>query len=64
MQAADQPYVSMRETGQALWFLGVLTQVKATGEQTGGPTASLNTSSPLVLPPPGTCIMLRTRPFM
>jgi quercetin dioxygenase-like cupin family protein len=36
MQTADQSYVSTREAGQALWFLGVLTQVKATGEQTGG----------------------------
>jgi mannose-6-phosphate isomerase-like protein (cupin superfamily) len=32
----QQPYAVIGEEGQALWFLGVLTQVKATGEQTRG----------------------------
>jgi quercetin dioxygenase-like cupin family protein len=36
MQSTDQRYVSTREEEQALWFLGVLTQVKASGEQTRG----------------------------
>ncbi len=36
MQSTDQWYVSTREEEQALWFLGALTQVKATGEQTSG----------------------------
>src|SRR5438045_1543762 len=36
MQTHSQPYVSTRETEQNLWFLGALTQVKATGEQTRG----------------------------
>jgi quercetin dioxygenase-like cupin family protein len=36
MQPTDQQYVSTREEEQALWFLGVLTQVKASGEQTRG----------------------------
>ena len=36
MQSTDQRYVSTREEEQTLWFLGVLTQVKATGEQTRG----------------------------
>ena len=34
MQSTDQLYVSTREEGPFLWFLGTLTQVKATGEQT------------------------------
>lgn len=36
MQSTDQLYVSTWEEGQFLWFLGTLTQVKATGEQTRG----------------------------
>jgi mannose-6-phosphate isomerase-like protein (cupin superfamily) len=36
MHSTDQRYVSTREEEQSLWFLGVLTQVKATGEQTHG----------------------------
>src|SRR5215208_6887415 len=31
-----RPYALEREEGQALWFLGTLVLVKATGEQTGG----------------------------
>jgi mannose-6-phosphate isomerase-like protein (cupin superfamily) len=31
-----QPYALAREEGQAVWFLGTLVIVKATGEQTGG----------------------------
>ena len=34
MQSTVQPYALSRDEGQALWFLGVLKQVKATGEQT------------------------------
>jgi quercetin dioxygenase-like cupin family protein len=36
MEAATQPYVLARGEGQALWFLGAQTWVKATGAQTGG----------------------------
>ena len=31
-----RPYALAREEGQAVWFLGTLVVVKATGEQTGG----------------------------
>ena len=36
MDMGTQPYALAREAGQALWFLGTLVIVKATGEQTGG----------------------------
>jgi quercetin dioxygenase-like cupin family protein len=36
MNLAPQPYALAREEGQAVWFLGALLIVKATGEQTGG----------------------------
>ena len=38
MTAATQlkPYALSRDEGQAIWFLGTLFTVKATGEQTGG----------------------------
>ena len=36
MDMGTQPYALAREDGQALWFLGTLVIVKATGEQTGG----------------------------
>jgi quercetin dioxygenase-like cupin family protein len=36
MDMGTQPYALAREEGQALWFLGTLVIVKATGEQTGG----------------------------
>ncbi len=36
MEAATQPYALAQNEGQALWFLGAQTWVKATGEQTGG----------------------------
>src|SRR3712207_8608140 len=31
-----RPYALAREEGRAVWFLGTLVVVKATGEQTGG----------------------------
>jgi uncharacterized cupin superfamily protein len=31
-----RPYVLAKEEGQAVWFLGTLVLVKATGERTGG----------------------------
>jgi quercetin dioxygenase-like cupin family protein len=31
-----RPYALAREEGRAVWFLGTLVMVKATGEQTGG----------------------------
>ena len=36
MDTSTHPYALTRATGQALWFLGTLTLVRATGEQTGG----------------------------
>jgi quercetin dioxygenase-like cupin family protein len=36
MHATTLPYALAREEGQPLWFLGTLTLLKATGEQTGG----------------------------
>jgi len=36
MQAIAQPYLLTADEGTPLWFLGTLTLVKATGEQTGG----------------------------
>lgn len=36
MDMGTQPYALEREEGQAVWFLGALLIVKATGEQTGG----------------------------
>jgi quercetin dioxygenase-like cupin family protein len=36
MDMETRPYALAREDGQAVWFLGTLVIVKATGEQTGG----------------------------
>jgi hypothetical protein len=36
MDMDTQPYALAREEGRAVWFLGTLVIVKATGEQTGG----------------------------
>jgi quercetin dioxygenase-like cupin family protein len=36
MPSADRPSASTREEAKALWFLGVLTWVRAAGEQTRG----------------------------
>ena len=36
MDMGIQPYALAREEGRAVWFLGTLVIVKATGEQTGG----------------------------
>ena len=36
MDMGTQPYALAKEEGQALWFLGTLLILKATGEQTGG----------------------------
>ena len=36
MDMGTQPYALGREEGQAVWFLGTLVILKATGEQTGG----------------------------
>jgi quercetin dioxygenase-like cupin family protein len=36
MQTDIRPYALAREEGSAIWFLGALTFVKATGESTGG----------------------------
>src|SRR5918997_7138543 len=36
MDMGTQPYALGKEEGQAVWFLGTLVIVKATGEQTGG----------------------------
>jgi quercetin dioxygenase-like cupin family protein len=36
MDVGTQPYALAKEEGQAVWFLGTLLIVKATGEQTGG----------------------------
>ena len=36
MDIGTQPYALASEEGQAVWFLGSLLIVKATGEQTGG----------------------------
>jgi len=36
MDMGTRPYALAREEGRALWFLGTLLIVKATGEQTGG----------------------------
>ncbi len=36
MDMETRPYALAREEGRALWFLGTLVIVKATGEQTGG----------------------------
>ena len=36
MNTVNQSYALAREEGQAVWFLGALLVVKATGEQTGG----------------------------
>ena len=36
MDMGTQPYALAREEGRAVWFLGTLVVVKATGEQTGG----------------------------
>jgi quercetin dioxygenase-like cupin family protein len=36
MDTSTRPYALEREEGQAVWFLGALLIVKATGEQTGG----------------------------
>src|SRR3712207_5600637 len=36
MDMGTQPYALAREEGRAVWFLGTLVIMKATGEQTGG----------------------------
>jgi mannose-6-phosphate isomerase-like protein (cupin superfamily) len=36
MDMGTQPYALAREEGQAVWFLGTLVIMKATGEQTAG----------------------------
>jgi hypothetical protein len=36
MDMDTQPYALASEEGQAVWFLGTLVVMKATGEQTGG----------------------------
>ena len=36
MDMGTQPYALAKEEGQAVWFLGTLVIVKATGEHTGG----------------------------
>ena len=36
MDMGTQPYALASEEGQAVWFLGTLVIMKATGEQTGG----------------------------
>ena len=36
MDMGTRPYALAREEGRAVWFLGTLVVVKATGEQTGG----------------------------
>jgi hypothetical protein len=36
MDMGTRPYALAREEGRAVWFLGTLVLVKATGEQTGG----------------------------
>src|SRR4028119_2286219 len=36
MDMGTRPYALAREEGQAVWFLGTLVVVKATGEQTSG----------------------------
>jgi quercetin dioxygenase-like cupin family protein len=36
METNVQPYALENEEGSAIWFLGLLTTVKATGAQTGG----------------------------
>ncbi len=36
MEAALRPYALARDEGEAVWFLGARTWVKATGDQTGG----------------------------
>jgi quercetin dioxygenase-like cupin family protein len=36
MDMGTRPYALAREEGRAVWFLGTLVIVKATGEQTGG----------------------------
>jgi hypothetical protein len=36
MDMDTQPYALAREEGQAVWFLGTLVVMKATGEQTAG----------------------------
>ena len=62
MDMGTQPYALAREEGQAVWFLGTLLIVKATGEQTGGAFALIDN----VGPPGGgrrtTCTTTRTRP--
>ena len=36
MDMGTRPYALAREEGRAVWFLGTLVVVKATGDQTGG----------------------------
>ena len=46
MNLAPQPYALTREEGQAVWFLGALLIVKATGEQTGGAFSLIDNVGP------------------
>ena len=41
-----RPYALAREDGQAVWFLGTLVVMKATGEQTGGAFGLIDNTMP------------------
>ncbi len=48
--------------GEAIWWFGALTEIKATAEDTGGQMTILEMTEPPVPRPPGTSIAARTRP--
>jgi hypothetical protein len=65
METALRPYAIYRDEGERLSFLGALTWIKATGEQTGAaPSACLSRCSHQVVAAPGICTTTRTSPSM
>jgi hypothetical protein len=61
MDIGTQPYALASEEGQAVWFLGTLVIMKATGEQTGGAFGLIDNLMP-GSPRPTTCTATRTSP--
>jgi hypothetical protein len=62
MDMGTRPYALAREEGQAVWFLGTLVIMKATGEQTGGAFGLIDNLMPPGSPRPTTCTATRRSP--
>jgi hypothetical protein len=60
MDMGTRPYALAREEGRAVWFLGTLVIVKATGEQTGGAFGLVDNLLPAGFASPTTCTATRT----